>query len=451
MTQPEYAELGMNMLLGSGAQGAPRIRRVEDEGEALPELDELIDTIAELSDLLGPGRCAAAYQLYAPSDLPDDFADDFELVDVRGLLRRLLRYLGEDDESLPIELVDGREDEASDFSDHLAGNLSFGGLTGEERDRLSFVVFDLGDLRAMLGPCCVELARAMVYRARIERAGSGYREGERQRGEVAELPSALEGFLACYALGFGVPVTNACLDPRSAGETRGNWGVTAWVSSSLSYPPDVAAYLLALIYRAGSRDADFIEARREALNPSQRELFDAAYEELEGEDEQLREELRWGTPDSWPEPGQAQLEELAFDAYDEELVAAQERHQQRLLKPNTGRPIFRARPRRTLLGMLVGGAVGSILGMIFAVFAQPVLSAIGTVVGGMMGQRVRGSICSGPRCGAKLELDAETCPKCGGFVAGEIERAKDHLGALEDWEEQKALEAAEAAEAAESV
>ena len=441
MTQPEYAELGMNMLLGSGAQGAPRIRRIEEQGEELPELDELIDTIGELSGLLGPGRCAAAYQLYSPSDLPDDFADDFELVDVRGLLRRLLRYLGEDDESLPIELVDGRAGEASDFSDHLAGSLSFGGLTGEERDRLSFVVFDLGDLRAMLGPCCVELARAMVYRARMQRAGAGYREQEGQRGEVAELPSALEGFLACYALGFGLPVTNACLDPRSAGETRGNWGLTAWVSSSLSYPPDVAAYLLALIFRAGSRDASFVEARREALNPSQRELFDAAYEELEGEDGQLREELRWGSPDSWPEPGRPQLGELVFDDYDEQLVEAQERYREQLLKPNTGRPIFRARPRRTLLGMALGGVLGSILGAAMGVLARPVVSLIGAVAGALIGQRVRGSICSGPRCGAKLELDAKTCPKCGGFVAGEIERAKDHLAALEDWEEKAALEA----------
>ncbi|MCA9687359.1 MAG: hypothetical protein KC457_34680, partial [Myxococcales bacterium] len=252
MARPEFTELSTS-LAGTHAPVQPRIHRQEQAPVELPPLDDLLVRIGELSELLDPGHCATAYQLYAPEDLPDAYDDT--LVAQRTLLRRLLRYAGEDDDSLGLELIDGREAVDDDFASHLAGSLAYAGLVGSSDDqappRLRIIAVDLGDKRAMLGPSCVELGRGLVHLARLEAAGTGYRGG--QRGDE-ELPSELDGFLASFALGWGLLVTNACLDPRSVGANVGNWAGAAWVSASLNYPPKLAVEILAAIYRAGGRD-----------------------------------------------------------------------------------------------------------------------------------------------------------------------------------------------------
>ncbi|WP_157595301.1 hypothetical protein [Plesiocystis pacifica] len=440
MPQPEHGDLAAGIwgpLLGPA--GNLRVRAVDEEPEPLPDFDVLLDTLGELSELLGAPRCATAYQLYTPEDLPESW--DRELVDQRALIRRLLRYAGEDDESLGVRVVDGRRPDKDVIAEHLAGELRFAGLSGEDQRAAGFVVSSLGDLRAMLGPTCVEVARALVHRARLERGrnpdGPRYR-GEEAEGEGAELPTAVEGFLACFALGWGVPVTNACLDPRSVAEGMGEMQTTAWVSASLRYPPDVAAELLATLYAAGARDAKFVEGRRGALNPSQREVFDEAWAALEedgpNEAAALREQLRWGAPDSWPEPATREpaLAELEFDAHDDALVDAEERYQERLRLPNLGKPVFRARPRRTWQGALIGSVVG-------VLFGGAIGGAVGGGIGALFGYSWRPSLCSGPRCGVVLEVGVTECPKCGGTIMGEIARTKDHLAAVEALEEQGAL------------
>ena len=110
-------------------------------------------------------------------------------------------------------------------------------------------------------------------------------------------------------------------------------------------------------------------------------------------------------------------------------------HAERRRMPNRGAVVFRARPKWTVPGLIVGGLVGALI-------ASGGGMLLGAGIGALVGSRLRRSVCSGPRCGAPLDADATQCSKCGGTVVGVIERTKDHLGALEDYEErQLALEA----------
>jgi hypothetical protein len=427
MRAPEFSEVTLGLW---APKIEPRIRTVAQQPDELPSDEQLLEMLGELSELLGAPRCARSYQLYAPDDLPEVW--ERELVDQRALIRRLLRYAGKDEQSFPVRVTDGRHARPEELGDDLASNLVYVGVTGAEQAAANFLVLELGDFRAMLGPTCVEVARALIHRARIDAKALGYREGELVDDAGVDLPTELEGFLACFALGWGVPVTNACQDPRSVGGVLRELGGTAWIAASLSYPPELAAWLLAVIYCAGAQPKQVVDTRRAALNRSQRELFDEVAAELEGEHESLRTVLRWGHPDHWPPALERTIDELEYDDQDEALAAAQELYVARQRQPNLGTVVFRARPKRTLQGFVLGGLVGMFL-------ARALGSIIGSGVGALLGSLVRGSVCSGPRCGAPLEQDARECGKCGGTIVGEIEHPKHHLGALEDYERKQAL------------
>ena len=133
--------------------------------------------------------------------------------------------------------------------------------------------------------------------------------------------------------------------------------------------------------------------------------------------------------------GQRAVDVLDRDDHDDELTAAEQAHAERRRMPNRGAVVFRARPKWTVPGLIVGGLVGALI-------ASGGGMLLGAGIGALVGSRLRRSVCSGPRCGAPLDADATQCSKCGGTVVGVIERTKDHLGALEDYEErQLALEA----------
>lgn len=432
MAEPQFTEAESLW----GVQAQPRIRSIAAPVEELPDEEELLNRLGALSELLGASRCAAAYQLFDADDLPE--AWEGELADVRALLRRLLRYAGEDDESFPVRLVDGRLAAPTDFAAHLSGELEYAGLGEAATDPATFVVHELGDLRAMFGPACVALAGALVHRARVRSAALGYRDGEARAAAGVELPPPLDGFLASFALGWGIPVTNACLDPRSVGTQMGEFAATAWVSASVNYPPELAARLLAVVYRAGERDDAFVDERRAALNPSQRELFDAASAELEGEGDELRARLRWGDPTTWPPRSGRALSPLVFDAHDAELEAMESTYRRRLRLPNLGQSVFRTRParswRRALLSAFAAGIFGSFALATLHIGAPLYGLLVGGMIGALVGAGRRPSHCSAPRCGARLGPETLECPACGGQIVGEIARATQHLDALEAYE-----------------
>jgi hypothetical protein len=394
--------------------------RIHTDGQArdeIPSEAELLSMLGELSELLDTARCVRAYQLYSPDDLPDGW--EAELLDQRVLIRRLLRYAGKDDHSFPVRLTDGRHVHPEDLGDHLAGSLAYVGVTDTEQAAADFLVLELGDFRAMLGPTCVEVARALIHRARIDARARGYREHE---ALGVDIPTELEGFLACFALGWGVPVTNACCDPRSVGSGLAG---SAWIAASLSYPPELATRLLAIVYQAGAQPKEVVDTRMAALNPSQRELFAVAHAELGAHGASLRAVLRWESIDD--QPLARALDELEYDVHDEALEAADLAYATRKSRPNHGAVVFRARPKRTLAGAIVGAFVGTVLGAGFGWI-------IGLPLGALIGSRLRRSMCSGPRCGAPLDADARECGNCGGTVVGVIDSPKLHLAALEDFE-----------------
>jgi len=106
--------------------------------------------------------------------------------------------------------------------------------------------------------------------------------------------------------------------------------------------------------------------------------------------------------------------------------------------------VFRVRRSRAGPFGLVGCIVGSV-----AEVAWPTLAPIGAlliasiVLGLLLGRRWRHEICSYPRCEARLPVDATHCPKCDGVIRGKIRRLRDHMDAVDQFDQ--AVERAEAA------
>lgn len=124
------------------------------------------------------------------------------------------------------------------------------------------------------------------------------------------------------------------------------------------------------------------------------------------------------------------------------------------LRPPPERPIFRVRAHRTtqwaLLGavltfaLLVSAALvnRAVQGKNKPLLRLPIPHAVvrlipwslivaGGIAGGWYGRKRRADRCSDPRCGARIALSAETCPRCGGRVMGELEHEDDRLEAEE--------------------
>lgn len=427
MREIEYSE-NTDALFGPFAAGGPLIRSTgPDAPLELPTDDELLTMMGELSELLGVERCAVAYAVHSPADLPDPWHG--ELLDLRVLIRRLALHAGE--EALIVRILDLRPNEHEDLGDHLISDLYF---LDFERGQARFAVEKLGDLRGTLGPTCVEVGRAVVQAARLRATPVGYR-AESDDLRAVEPPSRLEGFLACFLLGLGIPTTNACFDSRSVGSAIAASTRTAWVSSTLEFPPDLAAYLLAAIARAGERDEGTTRRWSEALNPSQRDAFDDHLAELADHGAELRERLRWGDPSDWPPARTARTEALELDDHDEDLERAEEVRDLAVRMPNRGRPVFRVRARRTLQGGVVGAVLGVTIGLGTAPGWVVLLAFACTGIGLFVGSQFRSSYCSDPKCAVKLALDASECPACGGVIAGEIDSANERLEALDQLSE----------------
>ena len=411
----------------------PRIETKAHPGlDDLPSEAELLSMLGRLSELLDPLHCASAYQIWQPADLPDPWDDD--LVSQRSLLRRLFRYAGEDDESVPVVLIDEREARARSLGDKFDGELIYHDSVDAQAQ---FVLMRQGDLRAMVGPSCLEVARAIVHRARLEALPAGYRSDH--QAENVELPDDLEAFLACYLLGFGIPVTNACFDQRHESEIVGSSLRGARLAQSIDFPPDLAAWVLAVIYRAQGRSAAYVNTRTEVLNSNQADSLVAhfaAQAEWEGGVERLRATLRWPAPATWPEEQGPSHEELSADELDLQLAATEAERRQAIVKPNHGQPVFRVRPHKARWG----GVSGMVIGLVAGAFITPGLAVAlwvgaGIALGSWIGRRVRGSMCSDPNCQAGMgDAKSGVCPSCGGTIVGELESADDRLAALEELE-----------------
>lgn len=105
------------------------------------------------------------------------------------------------------------------------------------------------------------------------------------------------------------------------------------------------------------------------------------------------------------------------------------------LGPDDPRPVFRLRRAHPGMGLFVGAIIG-FLGSLAARTVDPIgnlLIVAGPLVGWFVGRSMQYDLCSLPGCRAPLPSDAETCPRCGGAVAGVIRRAEAHFSAAADF------------------
>ena len=181
---------------------------------------------------------------------------------------------------------------------------------------MRFSVATIGDPRATIGPACIEVGRAVLHKRRLETSATTYRDAAE---DDVELPSRHAGFLVASLLGWGVLVTNASFDPRSVGRNIGYSAENAWIESTVDVDPNLAAWVLALLWRARPDRTSWIDDLRTELNPSQRKILDRELSALEGEDEALRETLAWPAEQAGRGLPYDPLRTLQFDLHDHAL------------------------------------------------------------------------------------------------------------------------------------
>jgi len=387
--------------------------------------DDVLTELRELSALIGAEHCLNAEQLsMRPESFPDPWEGDMR--SMRRLLQRLMVHAGLANDDLDLELTDARTG-VEELGSHLATQVDF---LGWFEGRAEFVVVTLGDPRATIGPACVEVGRAVIHKLRIGVEGTSYRRDDAD--PQAEVPTRHEGFVAASLLGWGMLVTNASFDPRSVGRNIGYQSENAWLESTVEVEPGLAAWVLAVLWRARPDSGAWSDALREELNPSQRKIFDREFADLQGQDEALRGELGWSPELAGRGLRFDPLRALMPDARDDALDATEREAALARQRPNRGQPIFRVRRRRTL-GMSVVGLVVATL--IAASLQNLLLAPLLVGLAAALGYTWRTSYCSDPACHRTLSANQKVCDGCGGFVAGEIDQEKKRLEALEAYEE----------------
>ena len=210
------------------------------------------------------------------------------------------------------------------------------------------------------------------------------------------------------------------------------------------------AFAFALGTVAVVRDLPRKEIKRitRSLQDNPAEFVRASMDALADWEPPIREVLSIPDPERWPEP--PDLEDLTAPLpdidEDEEPETEERRDEDRgVLGMNEGQPVFRVERSKALrlakmfalpvamLGMLAGRMnMGIEIEMWKVGLAAAGLGILGLVVGRFLPD----SRCSEPKCGTPLKPTDETCPRCGGIVAGAIHHPKERLAAEEAWREQ---------------
>lgn len=114
---------------------------------------------------------------------------------------------------------------------------------------------------------------------------------------------------------------------------------------------------------------------------------------------------------------------------------------------NEGKPVFRVERSKALrlakmlalpivlLGVLAGRMN---MGIEIEMWKVASIAAVLGLAGLGVGRLIPDSRCSEPKCGEPLKADAETCPRCGGQIAGVIGHPKERLAAEEKLERERA-------------
>ena len=402
-------------------QPKPRLSRLGPSGRvpsvALPLDDEnrrwIEEELGRLVARRGPGLLVSA-----PILLPDDraFPDRYRspLGAVRITAERLLWYAGLDRRVL-IEIIDDRVQRESLLP---LWDLE---VRGVRPNRLILELRDVGRAATLPGILSHQVALAVRAALGLDQATESPYRGSSHADEETE---AMLASLTTIYLGWGVLATNAAETFASAGEQHGRWSRHAWShehAGALHFAELAYALALQLAARRHFRPEDSQEEAKRviaALSPNQAQHVRRWLGELEG---------------AWV------VERLGLPAeaptwVTREIVAREDTHSDTERGINEGRPVFRVEKNAAGAMTPALGLGGLIGGLIAGLGAMPLVltTAVGAAVGYVVGKGQSADVCSDPRCETQIPTDAESCPGCGGIIAGRIASPADRLEAEED-------------------
>lgn len=401
-------------------------------GDFLPpaaERAQLAEQLGELVARRGVGPLVNALLVQPNADFfPDRWAGGE--ASVRRVLLRLLRYAGLAELDVEVVLLDEDPDKragapAPRGSFGLQTQLWLTGITAG-RCRVAIEATLLRDPSSFVAAAARAVAHAYRRHHGLERIGDPLEEA---RIDVTTV-----------YLGFGIVTTDATL--RHATTPSGGFRSARSVLQLGVLAPQAMAYLLAL--QAVARGLGRGERREIAsmlqVNPST--FFKAALRAVDGEPQAMAS-LRLPPRSEWPTPADAAslLAPLPAAVSDETIEEPRRDVDAGVRGGNLGKPVFRV--ERSMAGRMarfLGMATFVLGGLVTRSYvandvdpamittAAIVLAAIGLLVGLFL----RDSRCSDPKCGAKLDRTANTCPWCGGEIVGVIRHPRERLAAEED-------------------
>jgi len=382
--------------------------------EYLPTAEEQEWLVDGLSGILRDRGTRQFLSMPIVEATPRFFPDDWEspLHGVDRVVRRLMQYADLGSLKAQVDLFGGDDSVAGLFLGLKGGCCAFG-----------FNANVPGDAEVMAGVMAHEVAHAY-------RAVHGLRDPDPTREEwLTDITSVF--------LGFGILSANNSYRCRKSGSNIGYASSTTWSTQRVGYlSPQAFAYLLGIQWCA--RGLEDREIRRLL---GQMETNQAAF---------VRATIDW-IP-SWPAENFKRLQFPDDDAPSEQVPLDE------ILKPlpkivtweqestdpietvgsNAGRPVFRLGQSRALYRALLGFLIAFVPSLAALRFGQPALAGLlaagGLVAGCKVGSRERFDTCSDPGCDVVLVPGVETCPGCGGIVAGAIRTRDERLDAAEEFE-----------------
>ena len=403
---------------------------------------QLIEQLgAFLEDAGGRQRfLASPIRLAEEVDFPDQLGGDEEHLGFA--LLRLLDWAGMAGAEVALEAwtldLDHQVPDGQPFEPVGDGvRMAYGG--NEEGEHL--VVYDPQNLDSLPNT----LGAAALVVAEIARTDRGVGPPAEESGHSI----ADEFYAVC--LGFGVLLANASLDlqaiPATEAGSRNVEGIRrSWqrVRELGELGPLRLGELLAIQLKARAEGSEQRERIEDALDSDARRAFREADGELTRTD--LADLELTATDRAGADPAETPAE---VDLSRLNVVRDGEEHRRSMREArrrrNSGRPVFRIPKRLVSKYGTIGFGIGlvTLLATIgFIGGPAALILSMGIFAGGLVyGYNQQVYECSDADCLAFIEEGDETCPECGGIVAGELESADDRLEAAEKWREQRALEA----------
>jgi hypothetical protein len=131
MREPEFSDMAISLW---GPRIQPRIRTEAEAPIELPEMGELLARLGELCEELGAARCATAYQLDAPEDIPEVWEINYEDEPPRGFGEWMHDYRTDSGENRAKKRFPVRRIRTQDYLDDFMFSQDYSMLIGASRE-----------------------------------------------------------------------------------------------------------------------------------------------------------------------------------------------------------------------------------------------------------------------------------------------------------------------------